>query len=158
MKIGIINNPGNKLIDEIIWAGEYGFDFIDLSIEPPGAYEIDIRKTKRALKKYNLGAIGHTNPFLPSIFPIESIRKACGEEFKKYINIFNELEVDLMNIHPFYLGPFFSDEDKIRENIEFFKEVNRYCKSKGITLMVENFINPFHNPDVFERIFSELPG
>jgi sugar phosphate isomerase/epimerase len=157
MKIGVINHPKNDLLKEIRWISENGFDFIDLTIEPLKAHEINIEKVRKALRDSNLEAIGHTNPFLPSIFPIQSIREVCLKEFKKYIDIFNALEIKLVNIHPFYSAPFLSDEDKIKANIQFLKQVNKLCKSRGITLMLENYIKPFDTPEVFMRILKEVP-
>ena len=155
MKIGVINSPVRNLLEEIKWIGENGFDFIDL--EPYEPYSIDIKKVKEALTYYKLEAIGHTNPFLPFIFPNKDIRKACLKEFKKCIHIFKELDIKLMNIHPSYNGKPYSNEDKIRENIEFLKEVNTMCKSEGITLMIENYIAPFGSPRSFKRILREVP-
>jgi sugar phosphate isomerase/epimerase len=157
MKIGVMNHPGHKLIDEITWISQNGFNFIDLTIEPPGAYEIDVEEIRELLKIYNLEALGHTNPFLPFIFPVKSIRKACIDEFKSYINIFSRLGIKLMNIHPSYNAPQMSDEEKIKENIEFFRQINELCMARDITLMVENFMKPFDSPIVFERIFSKIP-
>jgi len=158
MKIGVMNHPKRDLIEEIRWISENGFDFIDLTIEPIRAYDIDIKKVKKALREFNLEAIGHTNPFLPSIFPIQTIRKVCLEEFKRYINIFDALGIKLVNIHPFYGAPFFSDEEKIEANIQFLKQINELCRSRGITLMLENYIKPFDSPEVFSRILKEVSG
>jgi len=158
MKIGAMNSPICDIIDEIKWIAEHDFDFIDLTIEPFGAYDFDVNKVKRALKDYGLEVIGHTNPFLPSIFPIQSIRKVCLNEFGKYVNIFSKLGVKLMNIHPFYDAPMLSDEDKIKANINFLKQVNKLCKSRGITLMLENYIKPFDSPEIFARILKEVHG
>jgi len=149
MKIGVMNHPKNDLVKEIKWISENGFDFIDLTIEPLKAYKIDVKKVKKSLSGFNLEAIGHTNPFLPSIFPIQSIRKVCLDEFKNYVDIFSKLGIGLVNIHPFYEAPLLSDEDKIKANIQFLKQVNKLCKSKGITLMLENYIKPFGSPEVF---------
>lgn len=157
MKIGVMNYPKNDLVEEIKWISENGFDFIDLLIEPLKAYDISIPKVKKALRDYNLEAIGHTNPFLPSIFPIQSIRRACLDEFNKYVDIFSKLGIKLMNIHPFYNAPLLSDENKIKANIQFLNQVNKFCKSKGITLMLENYIKPFDSPKVFTRILKEVP-
>ncbi len=157
MKIGAMNYPKNNLIKEIKWISENGFDFIDLTIEPPEAHKIDTKKVRKALKDFNLDAIGHTNPFLPSIFPIQSIRKVCLNEFKEYVNMFTKIGIKLVNIHPFYDAPFLSDEDKIKANIQFLKQVNKLCKSKGVTLMIENYIKPFDSPEVFTRILKEVP-
>lgn len=157
MKIGVMNNPKNNLMKEIKWISENGFDFIDLTIEPLKAYKINPVKIGEALKEFNLEAIGHTNPFLPSIFPISSIRKACLYEFRKYMDIFNRIGIKLVNIHPFYGAPLLSDKNKIEANIQFLKQVNKLCKTRNITLMLENFIRPFDNPEILAQILKEIP-
>src|SRR5712671_905527 len=35
MLIGTMNHPGRDLFDEIAWTAGAGFDFIDLTLEPP---------------------------------------------------------------------------------------------------------------------------
>lgn len=157
MKIGIMNSPRNDLFDEIKWISENGFDFIDLTIEPPKAYNFNILKAKKALRDYDLEAIGHTNPFLPAIFPLNSIKKACIDEFKKYITIFSKLGITSMNIHPYYGIRSSTEEYKIKENIQLLKHVNKICKSKGITLMLENYIKPIDSPQNFSKILREIP-
>lgn len=157
MKIGAMNHPKNDLLKEIRWISKNGFDFIDLTIEPINAYRFDIKEIRRALKDFHLEAIGHTNPFLPAIFPVESIREVCIEEFRRYIDVFSRLEINLMNIHPFYKAPFYSEDEKIRANIKFIKEVNKICKANGIVLMLENYIKPFDTPKVFAMILNEVP-
>jgi len=157
MKIGAMNHPLNDLTKEIKWISDNGFDFIDLTIEPTRAYSFDIKKVKDVLQGYGLEAIGHTNPFLPAIFPVDLIRDACLREFRRYITIFSQMDIKLMNIHPFYSAPFYSDEMKIKANIKLIKEVNRMCCEEGIVLMLENFIAPFDRPEVFSMILNEVP-
>jgi len=157
MKIGAMNYPMNEVLEEIRWISANGFDFIDLTIEPLKAYNFDVKKVRDTLNDLNLEAIGHTNPFLPAIFPIDSIKRACLDEFRRYISIFSEIGIRLMNIHPFYKAPFFPDEMKIRANIELIKEVQRMCRAEGITLMLENYLAPFDRPDVFSVIINEVP-
>jgi sugar phosphate isomerase/epimerase len=158
MKIGVMNSPLNDLYDEIRWIWENGFDFIDLTIEPPKAYQIEPKIIKNILEDFELEAIGHTNPFLPSIFPIPSIKKACLDEFRRYLEIFKEIGIELVNIHPFYRAPFFSLEDKIEANIEFLRELSQISRDIGVRLMIENFLKPFDTPKVFKRIIKEVPN
>jgi sugar phosphate isomerase/epimerase len=157
MKIGVMNNPRYDIENEIEWIGKNNFDFIDFTIEPLKAYEVDIKKVKKSLENFNLEAIGHTNPFLPSIFPIQSIRKACLDEFRKYVDIFSKLGITFMNVHPYYNAPLLSDNEKIEVNIQFLQQVEKLCKEKGITLMLENYIKPFDTPEVFTKIIEEIP-
>ncbi|MFO7966385.1 MAG: sugar phosphate isomerase/epimerase family protein [Archaeoglobaceae archaeon] len=157
MQIGVMNHPNIDLLEEIEWISRNGFDFIDLTIEPLKAYDFDVQSVRSALKEFNLDVIGHTNPFLPFILPIESIRETCLEEFTKYIDIFVQLGVDKVNIHPSYHAPFFTTRDKVDANIYFLQEVNKICESEGVTLMLENFVAPFDSPDTFSRIIEEVP-
>jgi len=39
MIIGAMNHPGRDPVEEIHWIGAHGFDFVDLTLEPPGADE-----------------------------------------------------------------------------------------------------------------------
>ena len=82
MKIGMMNNPAQELIKEITFAGENGFDFIDLTIEPPCAQvgDMDISKIVELLVKYELDVIGHTNFYLPRASPIKRLKHAVMEE------------------------------------------------------------------------------
>ncbi len=75
MKIGAMNSPRNDLVKEIKWISENGFDFIDLTLEPPKAYDIDIKKVQKALKDFDLKAIGHTNPLCPLFFQFNQLEK-----------------------------------------------------------------------------------
>lgn len=158
MKIGVMNDPRVDLLDEIRWVSKNGFDFVDLTIEPLKAYRIDIPRVKRALDESGLKVIGHTNPFLPSIFPIQSIRRACLDEFKRSLDILKRLGATSVSIHPFYNAPLFSDEEKIEANIQVIKSVNELCELKEMELMFENYIKPFDTPKVFARILKEVPN
>jgi len=158
MKVGAMNNPRMDLLEEIKWISENGFDFIDLTIEPTGSYHLEVQEVKKALSDYGIEAIGHTNPFLPIIFPIDSIKEVCLKEFEKYIRIFHELEIELMNIHPSHRSPFLSDEEKVEANLNFLKKVVDIGIEYGITLMLENYVEPFGTPDDFERLIREVPN
>jgi len=37
MLIGSMNNPSRPLAEQIQWLGKMGFDFLDLTLEPPHA-------------------------------------------------------------------------------------------------------------------------
>ena len=42
MKIGAMNHPARNPVEEIDWFGQNGFDFVDLTLEPPGADPADV--------------------------------------------------------------------------------------------------------------------
>ena len=43
MKIGAMNHPARNPLEEIDWFGRHGFDFVDLTLEPPAADPAAVR-------------------------------------------------------------------------------------------------------------------
>jgi sugar phosphate isomerase/epimerase len=151
-----MNDPSTGLLEELEWISNQMFDFIDLTIEPPKAYDFNPEEVKVKLGELGLEALGHTNPFLPSIHPLKSIRRACLKEFKKYVDTFRRLEVKLMNIHPYDYRHFKSQEEKIEANIVLLKQIQRLCSKSGIILMLENG-KPIDSPIKFQRVLDQIP-
>jgi sugar phosphate isomerase/epimerase len=156
MKIGAVNNFNNDICDEIRLIASEGFDFVDLTLEPMFSDKLDAVKTKEAIDETGIEIIGHTSPFLPFIFPLKSIRDASMEEFKKYIDFFSKLDVNLMNIHPSLNGTLMSEKDKVKYNKEFISNIYKMCADKGMTLMVESVLKPFNTPEIFEELLDGL--
>lgn len=156
MRIGVMNNPSLGLLEELEWISNNNFDFVDLTLEPPEAYEFNTRKVSEKLKKLGLEAIGHTNPFLPAIHPLKSIREACLKEFEKYVKTFRKMGISLMNIHPYDYGPIMNEEDRVEANIELLKKVHSLCVKSNITLMLENG-KPIDAPRKFQIVLDRIP-
>lgn len=85
MKIGAMNHPGRDPLAEIEWIGEQGFDFVDLTLEPPAAdpAEVDSEKVRRLLAAHGLDVIAHTAYFLPISSPFEGVRQASLNELRR---------------------------------------------------------------------------
>lgn len=158
MKIGMMNYPPLNPLDEIAWAGEHGFGFIDFTFEPPSNRNMSVPKIRELLTKYNLDIVGHTNPTLPAIYPIAQIKDACIEELKHAVNFFSALGAKKVNIHPFYYSIHQEDEQKVADNISVLSQMCDYCHDLNINLMLENFIAPFDNPEIFAEILKQVPG
>ena len=105
MKIGVMNNPAKSVYTEVSTIGEARFDFVDLTIEGPGAMEVEPAKIRPILDSFGLSVIGHTDPCLPYAYPIQTIRDACLKELERCARIFSALGADIMNIHPCYFCP-----------------------------------------------------
>lgn len=156
MKIGAVNNYNNDICDEIRLIASEGFDFVDLTLEPIFSENLDVSDVKKAIDETGIEVIGHTSPFLPVIFPLKSVRQASMEEFKKYIDFFSSLNVNLMNVHPSLNGTLMTEKDMVKYNKEFIVKINDMCQEKGITLMVESVMNPFNTPEIFVYLLEGL--
>src|SRR4051812_37454053 len=102
MLIGAMNHPAENVVEEIEWIAAMGLDFVDLTLEPPKAavWNVDAAAVRRALEKHHLGVVGHTAYYLPLASPFESLRIAAVEECKRCLQVFSEVGVKWMNIHP----------------------------------------------------------
>jgi len=87
MKIGAMNHPAHKPLEEIDWFGRHSFDFVDFTLEPPAADpdQIDIGAVRAALDRHGLGVVAHTAWFIPLGSPFGSVRDASLVEFRRVL-------------------------------------------------------------------------
>jgi len=138
MLIGTMNHPGREVLSEIKWIAEMGFDFVDLTLEPPKrTSSINIEAVRAALQKTRLGgwAYGY---YLPLCSPFESIRRAAVEELKLCLRAFAALGVSRMNLHPDRLAPFSDRHYVIERNVSNIRELMPLSRELGVGLMIEN--------------------
>ncbi len=81
MKIGMMNDPAMDPVQEILWAGAHGFDFIDLTVEGPAAdaTSLNVSALRDALQSTGLGIVGHTAWYLPFGSPVPQLRTGAIE-------------------------------------------------------------------------------
>jgi len=158
MKIGLMNNPAASVPNEIISIGSAHYDFVDLTIEGPQAFDIDTEEILSILKEYRLAVVGHTDPCLPYAYPIEGIREACLHELERCAKIFSALGAGVMNIHPCYACPPGMKRALVDLNIKALGAVVDMADNYGLTVVFENFRAPFDTVSVHERILREVPG
>ncbi|MEM2902703.1 MAG: sugar phosphate isomerase/epimerase family protein [Candidatus Bathyarchaeia archaeon] len=156
MKIGYMNDPTFPLTKELEWISNHNFDFVDLTLEPPEAYKLNLREVRRKLKDSGLEAVGHTNPFLPAIHPLGAIRKTCLKELERCVKIFSKLNITLMNIHPYDYGFFMTLEEKVKANVELLSRVHDMCAEFNVMPMLENG-KPLDTPEAFQSVLDEIP-
>lgn len=159
MKIGVMNNPMHDLLKEIRWIGENRFDFVDMTLEPPGALasEVDVDAVRESLDKYNLEAIGHTAYYLPIASPFPSFCELALEELRKCFAIFQRLDVKKVNIHPDEtITGIFNKETVLSRNIYAIKRAAQSAEQYGLKLMVENCPKVFSSVDDLQMLFDNV--
>ena len=159
MLIGTMNHPGRDLLAEIETIGKMGFDFIDLTLEPPlaTAEHFDVRATKAALRSANLGIVGHTAYYLPLCSPFESIRRAVVEELKLCLEAFAALGARWMNLHPDRLAPFHDRRFVIDRNLQTIGELLVVARKLDVGLMIENLPEGFNTATALGELLDPLP-
>src|SRR5258706_605929 len=127
MVIGTMNHPARPVLKEIEWIAAMGFDFIDLTLEPPAAavWKVDLGELQKALVDHRLEIVGHTAYYLPLCSPFESVRKAAVDELKNCIEAFARLGAAWMNIHPDRNVPMHDRKWRSEE-----RRVGKECRSR----------------------------
>src|SRR6266851_1717145 len=136
MLIGTMNHPARDVLEEINSAATLGFDFIDLTLEPPlaSARRVDATAIRSALDHHNLKVVGHTAYYLPLGSPFESIRRAAVDELKISLEAFSILGAPWMNLHPDAHAPFHERKYIIERNLQTIRELLVFARPAGVGL------------------------
>jgi sugar phosphate isomerase/epimerase len=159
MLIGTMNHPGRDVLKEIAWMAEMGFEFIDLTLEPPVAdvRRVDTRAVRAALEEHDMRIVGHTAYYLPLCSPFESIRRAAVEELKACLKAFAELGASWMNLHPDRIAPMHDRKFIIEKNLQSLRELLPLARECGVGLMIENLPGSFNTPRQLGELLDPLP-
>jgi sugar phosphate isomerase/epimerase len=159
MLIGTMNHPGKDLFQEIEWIAEMGFEFLDLTLEPPRALakNLSAMAVKNALQANNLQVVGHTAYYLPLCSPFESIRRAAVDELKECIEFFGEVGATWMNLHPDRQAPMHDRKFIIERNLASLTELLPVARQAGVGLMIENLPGSFNNVRQVSELLDPLP-
>ena len=119
MKFGAMNFPIKPVLKEIAEIGEMGFDYVELTMDPPEANPQKILTQKKSilelLTRYGMGITGHLPTFLWTADLYESLRRVSIQENFEAMEAAAELGITKMALHPGYitgLGKFVLDKAK----------------------------------------------
>lgn len=159
MRIGTMNHPGREVLKEIDWIASMGFDFIDLTLEPPlaGARRVDARAIRSALEANGLEVIGHTAYYLPLGSPFESIRRAAVEELKVCLETFAAVGAEWMNLHPDRQVQLHERRYIIERNLQSIRELLAVSREFGVGLMIENLPGSFNTARQVAEVLDPIP-
>lgn len=138
--------------------GAAGLDFIDLTLEPPGAasWRLDISAVRAALERHSLRVVGHTAPYLPVASPMDALRTAAIEEFRRCLQVFHAVGASWMNIHP-GTAQMHDWRYSINRNIESLRELIADAQGCGMGVMVENMPGHFNTASEMGELLEPLP-
>ena len=157
----MMNNPQVDLLDEITWAHQNRFEFLDLTLEPGAAHpkQIKVKKTRQALRDKNLAIIGHTAYYLPLASPLESLRKTAWREIGWALEVLAELAATRMTVHPDKSIPFALGKRGVwQKNLESLEKIEELAKPLGIQILVENMDRTFNTQEQIQEVLNRLPG
>src|SRR5919199_172500 len=133
-----MNNPFRPVEDEIRRIAAAGFEFVDLTLEPPGAWPPDPRATRALLAQTGLDVVGHTAFYLPVASPFPELRAAARALFVDALDAFAAIGAALVNIHPDPVTRSYPRDEVIARNADAINELTDAAGARGLTLMLEN--------------------
>lgn len=159
MLIGTMNHPVNNVLDEISWMAEMGMEFVDLTLEPPAAaaWKVNPEAISRALGQHRMQAVGHTAYYLPIASAFEELRRAAVGELRRAMEVFAEIGVKYVNVHPDRYTPMHGRGYFIRRNLESLRELLDDAGRLGLELMVENLPGEFNTARQLADLLDPLP-
>jgi sugar phosphate isomerase/epimerase len=166
MKYGAMNFPIKPLLQEMEEIGKMGFDYVELTMDPPEATPQKILRQKRSIReilnRYGMGIVGHLPTFVWTSDLYESLRRASLQENFDALEAGAELGIGKMVLHPGYitgLGKFLLDKAR-GYGMESIETILKKAGSLGITLCIENMFPQTHflsNPHEFQEVFEVFP-
>lgn len=159
MKIGAMNHPRMNPLDEIRRFAAMGLDFIDLTVEPPGAgcWQCDPLAVRQALDEHHLGIVGHTAFYLPLGHPFEEVRQGAVEAFRCSLIFLAKAGASWMNIHPDRHAPMHDRKFVIQQNLKSLNELLETADETGVGIMIENLPGDFNSADQLGELLDPLP-
>jgi len=166
MKYGAMNFPIKPLLKEIEEIGELGFDYVELTMDPPEAAPQKVLAQKKSilnlLNRYKMGITGHLPTFVWTSDLYDSLRNASLQENFKALEASAELGIEKLVLHPGYItgmGKFVIDKAK-GYGLESIETILKKANSLGMTLCIENMFpqaNFLTQPHEFQEVFETFP-
>ena len=159
MLIGAMNHPAYDPVEEVNWMAEAGLEFVDLTLEPPGAapWRIEPDVLRRTIEGAGLGVVGHTAYYLPIGHPFEEVRDAATSALVKCLGLFAEIGAQWMNVHPNSHAPMHNRAFVIAQNLKSLATLVEAGKKLGIGVMVENVPEGFNTPEQLAELLDSMP-
>ena len=143
MKVGAMNNPFRPLADELRRIAAAGFDYVDLTLEPPGAWPVAPEEVRALVEETGLGVVGHTAWYLPVASPFPPLRAAARAAFLEAADALATIGATYVTLHPDPVTRSYPRAEAVAGNAEAVGELARTAAERGLTLMVENMGRSF---------------
>jgi sugar phosphate isomerase/epimerase len=167
MRYGAMNFPVKKIRKEIEQFDALGFDFLELTLDPPETHYATVRVCKDAilkeLKIRNMGLLCHLPTFVYTADLTERIRRASLLEMLESLETAKELGAEKIVVHPGYIGGMgaFVMETSRKYAIESLAIISQKADDIGVVLCLENMFPrylSFVEPEDFEPVFDQFPA
>ena len=167
MLYGAMNSPVRPVLQEMEGIAGQGFDYLELTLDPPEAHHGIILRMRddlmRRLEDLGMGLVVHLPTFVSTADLTDSLRRASVEETLRSLDLAATLGAWKAVLHPsVHRGMSVLVMEQAaryaRESLEAFVEK---AEALGMALCLENMFprsNSLVEPDHFEPVFEGFPG
>ena len=165
MRYGAMNFPVKKVRKEIEQFNALGFDFLELTLDPPEAHYSVVRARKdviiKELKTCNMGLVCHLPTFVYTADLTERIRRASLLEMVESLQTAKELGAEKVVLHPGHIGGMgaFVMEASRQYAFESLATIIQTADALGMVLCLENMFPrylSFVEPEEFKPVFEQF--
>lgn len=158
--LGIATNPKRALDDEIQWASEHGFNFVDVRAEAPSAAVestpwADIGATAR---NAGVGLVLHAASYLPLANPSPLVRQAALDELRRTIDAAKLAQAPLVTLTFAGWPAYFSEKLGYEYTTQMMSILVAHGQERDVEVALENSPRNQHQLKYFREIFHRVAG
>lgn len=167
MKYGAMNFPIKPVQDELKRISDLGFDYFELTLDPPCAHYASILDMENelvsALKQYSMEVICHLPTFVYTADLCPGIRDISLKEMIHSLKTAARIGAEKAVLHPSFtsgLGPFVMETAK-KYALQSLGAIVEQATRLQIELCFENMYPRYHtffDPRQFQTVFKEFPS
>jgi sugar phosphate isomerase/epimerase len=167
MLYGAMNFPVKPILQELDAIAELGFDYFELTMDPPQAHYTTIRQQRnsirKALERRGMEVVCHLPTFLGLADLTDSVREASVAEMLGSLEAAADLHAMKVVIHPGWvtgLGRFVVDQAR-EYGLRSLRTIVEKADDLGLTLCLENMFprtNSLVQPEDFAPMFVQFPA
>jgi len=167
MQYGAMNFPIKPVADELAEIATLGFDYLELTMDPPRAHYTTIRQQMNsilsALASQSMNIICHLPTFVSTADLTDSIREASLLEMFNSLEVAAELGSQKVVLHPGHIGGMgiYVKETALAHANDSLASIIDRAQALGLCVCLENMFprcRSFFKPADFVEILRQFPN
>lgn len=160
MQLGHMTNPRRNPVEEIEWAGDHGFDFVDLCLEPDAAAAENVSGAaiRLALDRKRLGVVGHLAWYLPIGSPMRQLRDAAVTAIGAYLEVLRDAGAPTATVHAHWPPSMFTAEEGLAWQSDTLRRAVTIGARLGVGILYEPIGSELDTPENTLRVLDAVPG
>ncbi|MGD2096633.1 MAG: sugar phosphate isomerase/epimerase [Desulfobacterales bacterium] len=166
MKYGAMNFPIKSVRDELTEIGALGFDYLELTMDPPQAHYTTLQQQRQTivndLHSRGMSIICHLPTFVSTADLTDSIRQASLQEMFHSLEVAAEMGAQKVVLHPGHIGGLgiYVEETALVHANNSLAAIIEHAQKLELCVCLENMFprcRAFVEPDDFVDILQRFP-